>query len=506
MTSLGKQLQSLKPMKKRFSIIVTISFGVLFLSLLSIRMGVFNKQADLPKTISIKPADDFSGKETWKNILQNDKKIGFSHSRYTRTDTGFRFSESLFMRINTMGMVQDIGLKSHGLLNPDFSLKSFDFNIESGRFHFSAGGTVVGKILNLETHSAGSIQTFQVNLTDDIYFTSGIVQAASAGNLKPGDRLSLNIFDPMAMGQESIHLQVQEPEEITILGKRQKTLRIALAYKGAEQLAWIDADGNILREQGILGIILEKTSRQEAIAGLPIQASQDLTEIASIPANLNITDPRDLGQLRLKITGAGNYTGVLHGGRQDFNAPVLTITKESISILPTDQALKPSQADISRFLEPSPFIQSDHVAIQRLATELVQSDDTQLENARRLITWMQAHIQRRPVLSMPDALATLTNRVGDCNEHAVLFAALARAAGIPTKIEAGLVFLRQRFFYHAWNSIYVGRWITVDALFDQIPADVTHIRLASGMQEDQLDILSLIGNIKIHIIEATPTS
>ena len=85
----------------------------------------------------------------------------------------------------------------------------------------------------------------------------------------------------------------------------------------------------------------------------------------------------------------------------------------------------------------------------------------------------------------------------------MLFAALARAAGIPTKIEAGVVFLRKRFFYHAWNSIYVGRWITVDALFDQIPADVTHIRLASGMQKDQLDILGLIGNLKIQILNGT---
>jgi transglutaminase-like putative cysteine protease len=85
----------------------------------------------------------------------------------------------------------------------------------------------------------------------------------------------------------------------------------------------------------------------------------------------------------------------------------------------------------------------------------------------------------------------------------VLFAALARAAGIPTRIEAGVVFLRKRFFYHAWNSIYVGRWITVDALFDQIPADVTHIRLAGGTQKDQLDILGLIGNLKIKILNGT---
>jgi len=497
---------SKKAMKNRSFIIITISFGMLFLSLLSIRMGIFDQTPEVLETASIKPAADFSGKETWKNILQNNKKIGFSHSRYTRTDDGFRFSESLFMRINTMGMVQDIGLKTKGLLNSDFSLKSFDFNIESGRFNFSAGGTIAAKILNLETRSAGSSQNHQINLTDDIYFTSGIVQAASAGNLKPGDRLSLKIFDPLAMGQEPINLQVQEPEEIIIMGERQEALRIALEYKGAEQLAWVDADGNILREKGILGIILEKTSRQEAINGLPIQSSQDLTEIASIPANLKLTDPKNLRQLRLEITGTGKYNGELHGGRQHYDSPLLTITKELIPSHPSDHTSKSFSTDQTRFLQPSPFIQSDHVAIQRLAKELVRPDDAPLDKARKLIAWMQAHIQKRPVISLPDALATLTNRAGDCNEHAVLFAALARAAGIPTRIEAGLVFLRQRFFYHAWNSIYVDEWITVDALFDQIPADVTHIRLASGMQEDQLDILSLIGNLKIKILEAIPTS
>ena len=69
-----------------------------------------------------------------------------------------------------------------------------------------------------------------------------------------------------------------------------------------------------------------------------------------------------------------------------------------------------------------------------------------------------------------------------------------------------MVFLRKSFFYHAWNSIYVGRWVTVDALFDQIPADVTHIRLASGMQKDQLDILGLIGNLNIQILNGTSSN
>ncbi len=355
----------------------------------------------------------------------------------------------------------------------------------------------------MNTQSAGVKQTYQLNLADDIYFTSGIVQAASAGKLKPGDQLTLKVFDPIAMGQESILLRILEEEDITIMGQVIKATKISLKFKGATQLAWMDEKGNLLREKGMLGIILEKTSREDAMHGLPIQSSQDLTEAASIPANIDIDNPGQLMQMRFEITGSGDFSEQLQGGRQTYNSPVLEIRKESLNDLAQqDPPLVPTQ-NITTFLSPSPFIQSDHPAIRRLTTDLVAETDTSLEKARKVVAWMQKHIKKRPVISLPDALSTLENRVGDCNEHAVLFAALARAAGIPTRIEAGVVFLRKRFFYHAWNSIYVGRWITVDALFDQIPADVTHIRLASGMQKDQLDILGLIGNLKIKILNGT---
>ena len=105
------------------------------------------------------------------------------------------------------------------------------------------------------------------------------------------------------------------------------------------------------------------------------------------------------------------------------------------------------------------------------------------------------------MISLPDALSTLENRVGDCNEHAVLMAALARAAGIPCRVEAGLVYLKGRFYYHAWNLDYIGRWITVDALFDQIPADVSHIRFVTGSPDRQLDLMGIIGNVRLKVID-----
>jgi transglutaminase-like putative cysteine protease len=190
----------------------------------------------------------------------------------------------------------------------------------------------------------------------------------------------------------------------------------------------------------------------------------------------------------------------LSGGRQTFKDHVLTITKENLAGLSPEIRESNLQNLEKIFLKSGPFIQSDHDLIQALSQEITRNAATPLEKVRRLSNWVFENIEKRPVLSLPDALSTLDNRVGDCNEHAVLLAALARAAGIPCRIEAGLMYLKGRFYYHAWNLVYLGRWITVDSVYDQIPADVSHIRLITGSPDRQLDLMGVIGKLQLKII------
>ena len=482
-----------------------VCFALLFCALFLVRMGVFTPKAKQHQAGALTAAENFSDKNTWMNILQNGNKIGFSHASYVRARDGLRFSETVFMRINTMGLVQDISLKSNGQLNEDFSLSSFTYEVSSGRFDFIARGTVNGNALTLDVGAKGSQQTVEIPLGEKIYFTSGIVQAASAGNLHPGESVTLKVFDPVAMGQESITLTVLEKEEIVLPGRTVEATKISLRFKGSTQLAWIDAHGNILKETGMLGISLVNTTQEDAMSRLPVKSSQDLTDLASVPANRKISDPAALQRFKARITGLTGEKVRLNGGRQAFADGVLTIRKESLDNLPTAFAWKMRRWSKHPFLQPSPFIQSNHPAIVKLANDITGEDDSALEKSRKIMAWIQKHIRKRPVLSLPDAVSTLENRVGDCNEHAVLFAALARAVYLPTKVEAGLVYLNGRFYYHAWNLVDLGRerWITADALFNQLPADVTHIRLAGGAQEDQLNILGLIGKIGITILEGT---
>jgi hypothetical protein len=477
----------------------TLTFAVLFI----IRLGIWDKIRSHPRTLSVESINAVSDRETWMNIFQNERKIGFSHARLFNETTGYRLTETVYMRINTMGMIQDIRLKTDSRFNPDFTIKELDFEISSGRFRFSIQGSVAGNTLHVTTESAGSSRSLDIPIKDKPYLFTGLIDAVAATDLEPGDRYVFNVFDPASMGQAAVTVEVIGQELIEIRGFNQRATKISLNFKGVSQLAWIGKDGDIVKEKGLLGISLIKTDKQEALDGLAIESSQDLTLVASVASNIALENVEALEMLKVKIHGVPLKNLRLNGGRQIFKRQVLTVQKESLSNLTADLRPENLAALEKIFLKSGPFIQSDHQKIRDLAQQILADDPAArpLTKARKLLDWVHTHIEKRPVLSLPDALSTLENRMGDCNEHAVLLAALARAAGIPTRIEAGLVYLKGRFYYHAWNLMYLGQWVTADSLFGQLPADVSHLRFATGSPQQQLDLMGVMGKLQLTVLQ-----
>ncbi|MDO8784754.1 MAG: transglutaminase-like domain-containing protein, partial [Syntrophales bacterium] len=285
----------------------------------------------------------------------------------------------------------------------------------------------------------------------------------------------------------------------TVMGQRRKAGKVAVDFMGARQFAWIGEEGNILREEGILGISMEQVTEKQALEGLAAASSADLTEIASIAADKAIAAPEKLTELEVELIMINASNGILFldGDRQSLKGNVLKIRRESTAAIPPrSDILDGNEA----FLEATPFIQSDHPQIRAKAEKIVFPHDPPAVKAEKLVAWVHKNLEKRPVLSVPNALETLNNLVGDCNEHAVLLAALARAAGIPAQVEAGIVYQRGKFYYHAWNVFFLGKWVTADAVMGQMPADVTHIRFVRGTGEEQIDLLGVIGKIRLKIL------
>jgi transglutaminase-like putative cysteine protease len=164
---------------------------------------------------------------------------------------------------------------------------------------------------------------------------------------------------------------------------------------------------------------------------------------------------------------------------------------------------KPAATELEKYLKPAEKIESDAPEIVARARQIAEGKAGQIETARAIAAWATDWLKD----SMDDgggALKSLSSRTGNCQTHARLYTALARAVGIPTRFVSGLVSLEGKgFLYHSWAESFLdGRWVAVDPTYNQLPADPTHLKFFEGhTQEDLAPIIAIIGKISIKVLE-----
>ncbi len=149
-------------------------------------------------------------------------------------------------------------------------------------------------------------------------------------------------------------------------------------------------------------------------------------------------------------------------------------------------------------LEPTPEIDSDAPEIAALARQVVGDTPGVYAASVKLAHFVFGRLEKAYGVSRDRATEVLALGKGDCTEHALLFTALARAAGIPARQVHGLVYARYEdgvpaLYWHAWVEVKSGEeWIALDPTFDQPVADPTHVVLGRGTQVDTVGILGAL--------------
>ncbi|MFH1671881.1 MAG: transglutaminase-like domain-containing protein [Pseudomonadota bacterium] len=112
---------------------------------------------------------------------------------------------------------------------------------------------------------------------------------------------------------------------------------------------------------------------------------------------------------------------------------------------------------IESFLQSSPYIESDHLEIQKKAESFKASNV--VETVNRIFKWVTHHITYTGYLKNDrGALYALKHKKGDCTEYMYLFTAMCRANKIPARGIGGYICkestkLKPRDF-HNWSEFY----------------------------------------------------
>ncbi|MDO8682814.1 MAG: transglutaminase-like domain-containing protein, partial [Armatimonadota bacterium] len=252
----------------------------------------------------------------------------------------------------------------------------------------------------------------------------------------------------------------------------------------------------------------------EAMAGLgedeaPSSPAGDFAVLTSMKADVDLPLPRRIKSLKLRVTGIPDQKLAVSDVRQKATwiktSDKPTVDYAIIAVKPDGKksAKLPLRAvSLKPFLAEAPYIQCNHPDIKKQARLIVGKETNAFKAANKIRAWVQANMRAQADIGIVrSSLDVLNNRVGVCRDYAILYAALARAAGIPTRIVTGLVFTNGSFYYHVWAESYTGVWTPFDATLNTDFVDATHIKMAQGDATSMFEVSKAIGGLKAHIID-----
>ncbi len=480
----------MKPVTRK-SITIRILLSIIWLALfiMLLQRDYFLKTLEIKEAAALSRAE----KTNYQGIYFRNKKIGYVENQFLPDDEKINIRQTAFLKLNISGQEHPFNLDLDALVTGQNRLERFTFRFSSPFYQMQAAGHVKGNTVSF------TLDTGSSNISENISLTAPPLIATSRRTylldqeLITGQKIKIPWFDPVSLTGKTSTIEYRGKEQVLINDRVFNLHRFTEFFSGTRVNSWLDDEGNVIKEESPAGFVFIR--EPEFKAKKLDENSSELLSAVSVKIIGKMVNPGNRAQLRYRLTLPDHHHFILDSGRQQFDGSILTVNRE---VIPRSRETKTSCSDTESTILPSSYIQSDSPQIQKTSKEIVGSTESAEKKVQAIGNWVYKSLEKRPVIGIPDALTTLHNRKGDCNEHAFLFAALARSAGIPTKIAAGVVYHKNAFYYHAWNEVCIeGRWISIDTTTMQFPTDVSHLKFVEGGLQEQMEIGSLLGTLQI---------
>jgi len=449
-------------------------------------------------------------RETWDIVRIEGTQVGYAHTRLLRqTRDGrevFRVEARQHLRVERFGEPTEVDVAFTSVETPDGKLIELQTEMSLGPTPTRTAGRVDGGRLHLETTTAGKTVRNTIPWSDDYGGPAAMELSLLREPMKPGQERTVRSLEPGLNVVATRRLRATKPEEVELPEGRRKLLRIDLAtllpdgqqFRGT---LWTDEDGDVLRSwTDAFDMVSVRATKELALAqgeelldlgtGIAVKLDRPIarpheTVKARYRVELEGSDPAEVfpSGASQRVESTGKNTAVvtvyaLRPGRPGGNP-------DAVPDEPTDDDRRPNSV-----------VQSDAPKVVELARDAVGDAEDPWQKAVGLERFVGDYIRR---VDFTQALATAAevadNPTGDCTEHAVLLAAMARAAGLPARAAMGLIYVagEQSFLYHMWTEVYIGgRWIPLDATLARGGTSAAYIKVGHSNLEGASALSSLL--------------
>jgi len=454
------------------------------------------------------------GGRDYYSLMKDGRKVGYKWVSVIRNPQSLICMENSVVKLNLAGMSREVFIQCAASIDTTRILsRHLSFNIQSGSYSYDCRALVSGDSLIVE-----------VTNSDYDFWRKGVFM--TSGNLtypavlpyyihhSTRDTLDISVFDPVVFGVYDVHVVRAGEERLELNDRRMDVVRYDLELPRGDAVVWIDEAGRPVRSTGPvffageLGDMTIELDNDRNVLMLPLEVTlgNDMIKRTRIVPDKPVPNPRETRYLEVRLDGirAANID-VAASNKRLISANPVVFGIENVPIMSRNRRLDAMMFDAARdtaIVGTSDYIQSRDARIRRTAERIVASETDTLLMARKINRWVFENMRRVPGMDITRSIDVFRDRKGDSDEYTKLFTALSRSVGIPTQINNGLVYEGDAFVYHSWPSVFAdGVWHDLDPMFGQDRADATHISLVRGGYDRLVELLRVLGRLKISILD-----
>lgn len=449
----------------------------------------------------------------WLAVLLNGNRAG--HMNVTREVYSDRVEtrELFFLKIDRGGTPIEVQSEESYTETRDGRPLGFGAVQRISGAEMTIEGTVSDGLAEVITKSAGSVQSQQFRWPEDTLMAEGSRLLMSAKGLDPGTEYPVRVFVPSSLQAVDATVAIEGRERVDLFGVEQNLVRLTETVKLGQtetpMVAWVTDELDVRKTQmTMMGLTFEAIACPEPCATAEIEPTEFFASaLTTAPQRLEPDQRR--GPLTYRIR-TRDGAGPVYFPESDEQRVVSAAGVHELTIGRIDGAPPAEAIDRAAYLGATRWLQVDEPAIRRLARQALNGEPDAHAMMQRLERFVRDYVSDKNLsVGYASALEVARNRSGDCTEHALLLAALGRAAGIPTRVATGLAYVdrwlgaEHVFVPHAWTQALIdGRWVSFDAALNGF--DSGHIALGFGDGEpwDFYDGVNTLGNIEIVAVEA----
>jgi len=157
----------------------------------------------------------------------------------------------------------------------------------------------------------------------------------------------------------------------------------------------------------------------------------------------------------------------------------------------------------SAFLNDTEYIKPGDPLIQKTMKDIREDEKDAFTFIHMLLLWMYDNIKTEYIAETLSGPEVLKRKSGKCTEYTTLFASLARAAGVPTRVVFGEAANGKDWTGHLWCEVWLGEWTAVDAAHGIFVTGPTHIKFIDSptVWETHKIRWKLVDNLQIEILD-----